>query len=195
MTDTGNKVLELARLYETSILDKSSHLSAHFVVVPALAFPDGAYMPDLLPEEELGLLSIADVPLGGVVRSLAELLRADDVERFSEIFRSSSERDLTHRATQQAERFAFAEYLTFARILPTEGSSLISDSLGNVMTKQPYGAAQFVYFEEAEDVPIMYIGTSEEMLMCATISGMSRALHAGLRERLLQMMQGNVERS
>lgn len=190
MADTGSKALELAQLYETSILDKGSDLSAHFVVVPAPAFPEGVYMPDILPGEELGLLNIADVPLGGVVRSLAELLKAEDVERFSEIFRTSSERDLTHRATQQTERFAFAEYLTFARIVPTEDSSLVSDSLGNIMTKQLYGTAQFVYFEEAEDVPIMYVGTAEEMLMCATVPGMSRALHSGLRERLLRMMQG-----
>lgn len=189
MTDTGEKVLDLAQLYETSILDKSSDLSAHFVVIPASALPDGAYLPDLLPEEELGLFDIADVPLGGVVRSLTELLRAENVEQFSEIFRTSSERELTHRATQRAEYFAFAEYLTFARVIPTEDSSLVSDSLGNIMTKQLYGTAQFVYFEEAEDVPIMYVGTAEEILMCASVPGMTRALQAGLRDRLLRLMR------
>lgn len=192
MTDTGEKVLDLAQLYETSILDKRSDLSAHFVVIPASALPRDVYLPDLLPEEELGLFEIADVPLGGVVRSLTELLRAENVEQFSQIFRTSSERELTHRATRQAEYFAFAEYLTFARVIPTEDSSLVSDSLGNIMTKQLYGTAQFVYFEEAEEVPIMYVGTAEEILMCASVPGMSRALHAGLRDRLLRMMKAGA---
>ena len=71
-------------------------------------------------------------------------------------------------------------------------STLVSDSLGNIMTKQLYGTAQFVYFEEAEDVPIMYISTSEEMLLCATVPGMSKALESGLRDRLLRLMRGNA---
>lgn len=195
MTNTGNKVLDLAQLYETSILDKGSELSAHFLIVPASALPEDSYMPDLLPVDELGLLNIADVPLGGVVRSLTELLRSEDVQQFSGIFNTSSERELTHRATERAEYFAFAEYLTFARVIPTETSSLLNDSLGNIMTKHLYGTAQFVYFEEAEDVPIMYVGTAEEMLMCSTVPGMAKALDAGLRHRLLSMLRGASEDS
>lgn len=53
------------------------------------------------------------------------------------------------------------------------------------MTKQLYGTVQFVHFEDAGEVPIMYIGTVEEMIMCATVPSMAKALDYGLRDKLL----------
>lgn len=194
-TNTSNKVLDISQLYETTILDNGSGLSAHFVVIPAAAMPEGSYTPHLPPWEVLGLYDIADVPLGGVVRSLTELLRAENVEEFGKIFQHGSERELTHRATREAEYFAFAEYLTFARVLPTEDSALFSDSLGNIMTKQLYSTAQFVFCEDAENIPLMYLGTADEILMCGTAPGMSRALESGLRERALRLLRGRPESS
>lgn len=194
-TSDGDRVLNISQLYETTLLDNGSDLSAHFVIIPAAAMPEGSYTPHLPPWEELGLYNIADVPLGGVVRSLTELLRAENVEQFSEIFQSGSERELTHRATREAEYFAFAEYLTFARALPTEDSSLFSDSLGNIMTKQLYSTAQFVFFEDSEDIPLMYLGTADEILMCGSASGMSKTLEAGLRERAQRLMRGSSNES
>lgn len=194
-TSTGDRLLNISQLYETTILDNGSDLSAHFVIIPASAMPEGSYTPHLPPWDELGLYNIADVPLGGVVRSLTELLRAENVEQFGRIFQSGSERELTHRATREAGYFAFAEYLTFARVLPTEDSSLFSDSLGNIMTKQLYSTAQFVFFENAEDIPLMYLGTADEILLCGSVPGMSRALESGLRERALRLMRGSSEDS
>lgn len=194
-TSTGDRVLNISQLYETTILDNGSDLSAHFVIIPASAMPEGSYTPHLPPWDELGLYNIADVPLGGVVRSLTELMRAENVEQFGLIFQSGSERELTHRATREAEYFAFAEYLTFARVLPTENSSLFSDSLGNIMTKQLYSTAQFVFFENAEDIPLMYLGTADEILLCGSAPGMSRALESGLRERAQRLMRGPSKNS
>ena len=41
----------------------------------------------------------------------------------------------------------FAEYLTFARVLPFEQPSLSAESLGNILTAQGRGEAGYMYHE------------------------------------------------
>lgn len=63
-------------------MDSESDLSAHFITVPARSLGGDSYLfqgPDN-PLYELGLLRLADVPLGGVVRSLAACLVSEGVE-------------------------------------------------------------------------------------------------------------------
>ena len=81
----------------------------------------------------MGLLRIADVPFGSVARSLAACLYSDNVEEFLRRFEHGFE-DVTRDSSLQLPKpFVFAEYLTFARVIPFEQRSLSADSLGNIL--------------------------------------------------------------
>ena len=63
----------VAQMYETTIVEVASDLSAHFVMVPARSLGGDSYLFQLSdwPLETLGLLPVADVPFGGVARRQA----------------------------------------------------------------------------------------------------------------------------
>ena len=96
----------------------------------------------------MGLLRIADVPFGGVARSLAACLVSDDVEEFLRRFHQGFEEETSHSSVRLPKPFVFAEYLTFARVVPFEQPSLSADSLGNILTAQVHGEAGYMYHEE-----------------------------------------------
>jgi hypothetical protein len=84
----------IAQIHETTIVDVASDLSAHFVTVPARSLGGSSYLfqGSEGPLETLGLLRIADVPFGGVARSLAACLVSDDVETFVRKFNKASKK-------------------------------------------------------------------------------------------------------
>ena len=130
----------VAQIHETTIADITSDLSAHFVTVAARSLGGSSYLfqGSDWPLETLGLLRIADTPFGGVARSLV----SDDVEEFLRKFEQGFEEETRHSSTQLPKPFAFAEYLTFARVIPFEQPSLSADSLGNILTAQGRGEAE-----------------------------------------------------
>jgi hypothetical protein len=187
-SSTG-RVLEVAQLYETTLVDNVSNLSAHFVVVPTRSMAKGSYFAPTPPLEALGLMPLADVPLGGVVRSLAACLRAEDVEEFLQIFDAGFEEELTQRIVHPPEYLAFAEYLTFARIVPFEESTLSADSLGNILTAQFHGMAQFVDYEAGEHTPLLFVAVPAGLVICGATTGVAKALEKGLRGRVLRLLE------
>src|SRR5919107_4925453 len=112
----------IAQIHETTITDIRSDLSAHFVTAPARSLGGSSYLFEGSegPLETLGLLRIADVPFGGVARSLAACLLSDDVETFVRKFHQGFEDETTHSSVVLPEPFVFAEYLTFARVVQFE---------------------------------------------------------------------------
>ncbi len=140
----------VAQIHETTITDTASDLSAHFVTVPARSLGGTSYLFQGTdgPLETIGLLRIADVPFGGVARSLAALLVSGDVEEFLRRFDQGFEEETRHASTELPKPFVFAEYLTFARVVPFEWPSLAADSLGNILTAQGHGQAGYMYDEE-----------------------------------------------
>lgn len=178
----------VAQIYETTIADTASDLSAHFVVVPARSLGGSSYLfqGSDWPLETLGLLRIADVPFGGVARSLAACLVSEDVEEFLRKFHQDFEEETRHSSTQLPKPFLFAEYLTFARVVPFEQPSLSADSLGNILTAQAYGEAGYMY-DEVTRTPLLAVAIPEAMVICGSGSGMVRALESGLRQRLINL--------
>ena len=83
----------IVQIHETTIADVASDLSAHFVTVPARSLGGSSYLFEGSdwPLEMLGLLRIADVPFGGVARSLAACLVSDNVEEFLRRFHQGFE--------------------------------------------------------------------------------------------------------
>src|SRR5215210_4718901 len=109
----------VVQIYETTIADTTSDLSAHIVTVPARSLGGSSYLFEGSdwPLETLGLLRIADVPFGGVVRSLAACLVCDDVEEFLRRVQQGFEEETGHSSTQLPKPFVFAEYPTIAAAL------------------------------------------------------------------------------
>jgi hypothetical protein len=180
----------VAQLHETTIADITSDLSAHFVTVPARSLGGSSYLfqGSDWPLETLGLLRIADVPFGGVARSLAACLVSDDVEEFLRRFDQGFEEETQHSSTQLPRPFEFAEYLTFARVIPFEQPSLSADSLGNILTAQGRGEAGYMYHEETR-IPLLALAIPAGMVICGSAPGMIRALESGLRQRLVELVK------
>jgi hypothetical protein len=184
----------VAQIYETTIADIASDLSAHFVTVPARSLGGSSYLFEGSdwPLEMLGLLRIADVPFGGVARSLAACLVSDDVEEFLRKFDQGFEEETKHSSTQLPKPFVFAEYLTFARVVPFEQPSLSADSLGNILTAQGRGEAGYMY-HEATGIPLLAVAIPTGMVICGSAAGMIRALESGLRQRLIELVKSRSD--
>src|SRR5215212_9230903 len=180
----------VAQIYETTIADTSSDLAAHIVTVPARSLGGSSYLFEGSdwPLEMLGLLRIADVPFGGVARSLAACLVSDDVEEFLRKFSQGFEEETRHSSVQMPKPFVFAEYLTFARVIPFEQPSLSADSLGNILTAQGHGEAGYMYHEESR-TPLLAVAIPAGMVLCGMAPGMIRALESGLRQRLIELVK------
>jgi hypothetical protein len=178
---------DVVQIYETTIADIASDLSAHFVTVPARSLGGGSYLFEGSdwPLESLGLLRIADVPFGGVARSLAACLVSDDVEEFLRKFDQGFEEETKHSSVRLPKPFVFAEYLTFARVIPFEQPPLSADSLGNILTAQGHGEAGYMY-HEATETPLLAVAIPAGMVICGSGVGMTRALESGLRQRLIE---------
>src|SRR5215212_12163012 len=183
----------IVQIHETTIADVTSDLSAHFVTVPARSLGGGSYrfQGSEGPLETLGLLPIADVPFGGVARSLAACLVSNDVETFVRKFHEGFEEETSHSSVQLPEPFVFAEYLTFARVVPFEQPSLSADSLGNILTAQGYGEAGYMY-HEATKTPLLAVAIPLGMVICGSAPGMIRALALGLRQRLIELVKSRA---
>jgi hypothetical protein len=180
----------VAQIYETTIADTTSDLAAHIVTVPARSLGGSSYLFEGSdwPLEMLGLLRIADVPFGGVARSLAACLVSDDVEEFLRRFQQGFEEEAEHSSTQLPKPFVFAEYLTFARVVPFEQPSLSAESLGNILTAQGRGEAGYFYHEVTK-TPLLAVAIPSGMVICGSIPGMIRALESGLRQRLVELVK------
>ena len=146
------------------------------------------------PLETLGLLRVADVPFGGVARSLAACLVSDDVDTFVRKFHQGFEEETSHSSVRLPEPFVFAEYLTFARVVPFEQPSLSADSLGNILTAQVHGEAGYMYHEETR-TPLLAVSIPAGMVICGSAPGMIRALESGLRQRLMELREEPLRRS
>jgi hypothetical protein len=185
--DTASNV---AQIHETTIVDVKSDLSAHFVTVPARSLGGRSYLfqSSDWSLETLGLLRIADVPFGGVARSLAACLVSDDIEEFLRKFDQGFEEETKHSSTRLPRPFVFAEYLTFARVVPFEQPALSADSLGNILTAQGHGEAGYMY-HEATGTPLLAVAIPAGLVICGSAPGMIRTLESGLRQRLIEIVQ------
>ena len=177
------------QMYETTIADNESDLSAHLVTVPARSLGGSSYLfrgTDGL-FESMGLLRLADVPLGGVARSLADCLASADVEEFMRRFYKGFEEG-RDPGPGLPKHFEFASYLTFARVVPFEWTEFSTDSLGNILTAQGHGEAGYMFQEETQ-TPLLTVAIPAGMLLCASAPGMARVLESGLRQRLTEFVK------
>jgi hypothetical protein len=180
----------ISQVYETTLADVGSDLSAHVVTVPARSLGGGSYL-FRVPGGLLGalrLVRISDVPLGGVVHSLAACLVSRDVAEFLRKFDEGFEAESKYSGTMLPTHFVFAEYLTFARVIPFEWSPLSVDSLGNILTAQGKGQAGYAYYEGTE-TPLLVVAIPAGMVICGSAPGVAKVLEAGLRRKLVNLVK------
>lgn len=184
--------LSISQIYETTIADGESGLSAHFIVIPARSLGGDSYLFRDAdgPLLALGLQVLADVPAGGVVRSLAACLVSGDVDEFLRRFHEGFAHEAEHPSTELPTALAFAEYLTFARAIPFEWSVFSADSLGNVLTAQGRGEAAYVSHEDTR-TPMLAIAIPAGVLICGSTPRMEHALESGLRQRIVDLVKNN----
>lgn len=113
---------------------------------------------------------------------------SEDVDEFLRRFDEGFEEEIRHSSTELPKHFVFAEYLTFARVIPFEWSSLSADSLGNILTAQGHGEAGYMY-HEATGAPVLTVAIPAGMVICGSAPGMTKALGAGLRQRLVELVK------
>jgi hypothetical protein len=113
-------------------------------------------------------------------------LVSEDVEEFLRRFHEGFEEETRHFSTELPRHFVFAEYLTFARVVPFEWSSLSADSLGNILTAQGHGEAGYMYHEGTR-TPMLGVAIPAGMVICGSGPGVIRALESGLRQRLVEL--------
>ncbi|MEW6637837.1 MAG: hypothetical protein AB1425_13610 [Actinomycetota bacterium] len=178
--------LSVSQVYETTVVDGASGLSAHFVVVPARSLGGESYLfrREEGPFEALGLQELADIPAGGVVRSLAGCLTSADADEFLRKFDEGFSEVAEHSSVHLPPAFAFAEYLTFARVIPFEWHTFSADSLGNLLTAQGHGQAAYAR-HEGTNTAVLAIALPAGVLICGSADRLQKALWAGLRESIL----------
>ncbi|MBA2376140.1 MAG: hypothetical protein M3494_04230 [Actinomycetota bacterium] len=180
--------LSISQVYETTVADADSELSAHFVVIPARSLGGDSYLfrGEVRPLEFLGLRAVADIPLGGVARSLAACLVSGDVEEFMRKFDEGFRAEIEQSSTTPVPHFGFAEYLTFARVIPFEWASLDMESLGHIITASGRGKSGYFHYEDVE-APMMVVAIPAGIVICGSTKSVAGALEAGLRERILKL--------
>jgi hypothetical protein len=181
--------LSISQVYETTVADGESGLSAHFVVIPARSLGGDSYLfrGEVRPLEFLGLRAVADIPLGGVARSLAACLVSEDIEEFMRKFDEGFRAEIEQSSTTPAAHFGFAEYLTFARVIPFEWATLAMESLGHIITASGRGKSGYFHYEGTE-APMMVVAIPAGIVVCGSTQSVTKALEAGLRERILRLI-------
>lgn len=187
--------LSISQIYETTVADSGSGLSAHFVVVPARSLGGDRYLfsGTADPFEALRLQALADVPAGGVVRSLAACLEANDAAAFLRSFHEGFKEEGRLEGVWLPPAFAFAEYLTFARVVPFEWSEFSAEALGSILTASGYGRAAYVRHEQS-DVPMLVVAVPAGMLVCGATQKMEAALEGGMRRDILELVRTRSDR-
>jgi hypothetical protein len=106
------------------------------------------------------------------------------MRRFDEGFKE----ELEQPSIRPKPHFGFAEYLTFARVVPFEWSSFSFDSLGNILTAQGRGEAGYMY-HEGSNSPVLVVAIPAGILICGSTLNLVGALDAGLRTRILELVK------
>ena len=135
--DAGWTELDITRLHESEVRDRRTGLGVRFVTVPAASL--GPLEPLGNPGDVMELLELEQVspalPPSLVPYAVASILiqgeNADHAaEHFRLVFEHAEDFVMDH-----PEVLAFAEYVTYANVVPVEHSPLSADSLSGLMGK------------------------------------------------------------
>jgi len=183
--------MNVAQLYETTIISDDSSHSARMVIVPhvgATASSDLA-PPDIL--QELGLRKIAELEPANLAHALAIVLSpsAEESEVESRLKEASSADSGRQLAVGSADR-SFAEIIAFDDLVPFRQSPLKQEVLAKLVTHATgAGVGAFVGFVAFGASPLLLVIVPAGMIICGAAKGVADALEQGLRDKLLALMK------
>jgi hypothetical protein len=194
--------------YETTIQDNDSNLSAHVIVVPRRSLPEsrvvltGSMESETLEEPEylmrqLGFWPIREINPDQIPLLLAALL-SHVADLWGPITDTSFEAARYYNVTQilenpnavpipNADR-AFAEYLSFERLIPFEQSPLDSLSLDQIAKASGVTIGAYIGFVVAGPTPLLFLTVPAGMIICGAAAGIGAGLQTGLRQRLSSLI-------
>jgi hypothetical protein len=185
--------MKISQVYETTVTDVDTGLSASFVVLPkrcASFEPTDDSAREL--SELLGLEYLAPLRTGGLNTIASMLLTydpaADSGRDARELIAAIQER---YKNTS-AEHQDFADYVYMSRIVPFESSPLSAESLGSLVTSASgVGMGAYAGFIIASSTPMMFVLVPAGMILFGAAAGVATALEQGLRQRLLNLIVRN----
>jgi hypothetical protein len=185
--------MDLTQLYETTIYDRESGRGFSFVTIPERAYAERMWHADAA--DVAGMIGLQD---GRSVNGAA--LRLGPVEAWSLPFLID---DLLDRYLDFPDEFGlyfdpleprrprrgpsrFAQYVTYAPVVPFESSPLSGQALGEVVTKSGMvGGAVGAY---VTGDPLVVLVAAGGLILGGAAQGVSEALRIGLRSKLLGLM-------
>jgi hypothetical protein len=196
-------VVELAQLYETTLIDRGSGLEARFIVAPARSFLDSELLrqPDRLAER-LGMPSpmrplapsflpavlAATYAPPGTAEELMDRLRWPELD-FRGLYLPRWYGPVAQGAAD------FLTYASYAEVIPFESSPLDAKSLASVVTSASgVGAGGYFGFLVAGGSPAAIITVPLGMIIGGAAAGVGRALEEGLYETVLDLIRERRER-
>jgi hypothetical protein len=180
------------QIYETELWWKEAPAGVRLVVVPARSLESATILDNPLEAlSELQLEQLSDpITASMLPLAVASILKvADDPSAAVEHFNLARDY-LQAFAVDHSELLAFAEYVSYADIVPFESSPLSPDSLGKILTAGSGAGigAGVAIMVAGGPTPLLFVTVPAGMIVCGAAMGVSEALQKGLRYRILKLM-------
>jgi hypothetical protein len=184
--------MDVVQLYETEIRERSNEIGVRFATVPARSLAEPVACAD--PQRAMQLLEFEPLssPLSSSVLpyAIASILQRDnDPGGAGELLGLA----LTYReefTQDHPELLAFAEYVTYANVIPVEHSALGADSLGSILASGSgagIGAAVGVMVAGGP-TPLLLVTVPLGVILCGSAKGIGEGLGEGFRHKIRKIM-------
>jgi hypothetical protein len=190
--DAGTQLeLDVARLYESEVQDRATGVGIRFVTLPVESLAD----PDLLDNpaeamEVLGLKAISDpVRASHIPYAVASILLRDNATAAAEHLELVLEHERAF-ANDHADVLAFAEYVTYANVVPVERSPLSGDSLGNLLASGSGASAGLGLgiMVAGGPTPLLFVTVPVGIILVMSAKGIGGGLAEGLSYRIRKLL-------
>jgi hypothetical protein len=182
-------LVTIARLHETYIQDTETAIDARFASLSGsgIAEPYRLQRGTETLAYDLGFQRPRPVMLSQLPAALSLALFDSDLESFSVPPREWY--DWLDAQRRDNDFYRFAEYASYADLIPFEASPLDLRSLASIATAaSPLGIGVAVAFAVFGSSPLLLVAVPAGMIVCGAAAGVSRALEQGLRHRMLELL-------
>ena len=173
------RAVEPVQLYETTIYDGDTGQSVRFVTVPTRSLV--RLPPDATPQSFTTALSAEQATWHTTP------VEAWNLPFMIDFALGRSDFALVMEQPGEAARpSTFAQYVSYAPVVPIEQSPLAARSLAELVGAVATTTAFSWWYSEASPVFVLYVGGT--LIVLGAAAGIAEALRVGLRARLLRLM-------
>jgi hypothetical protein len=184
--------IPVSQIYETELWWREAQTGVRLVVVPARSLETATILNnpwDVLAELQLEQLS-DPISASTLPLAVASVLKeADNPPAAAQHF-NLARAHLEAFATDHSGLLEFAEYVSYADVVPFESSPLSPDSLGKILTAGSGAGigAGVALMVAGGPTPLLFVTVPAGMIVCGAAMGVSEALQKGLRYKILKLM-------